>query len=347
MSSEQQFKAWAAFEPKGQLSEWSYTPRPLGPRDVEIDITHCGMCGTDLQIIDNGLGYSQYPLVPGHEFVGNVTRVGSEVTRVKLGQRVGVGPQVQSCHECENCNDHQESYCSKLVFTYSGVYPDGQRPYGGYAHNVRVDERFTFVIPENLKSEEAAPLLCIGVTAYAPFKHNNIGPGKRVGVIGIGGVGHIALKFARALGAEVYAISTSASKEEEAKKLGAHHFINTNDKESVAKYQNHLDFILCTVNNENIDWNTFFGLLRREGTFHLIGALSKPIPLNTGTFMFKRAKFTGSFIGSPDETDEMLAFASKHNIAANVQVWHIEKINEAIESFRQGKPRYRYVLQLK
>jgi D-arabinose 1-dehydrogenase-like Zn-dependent alcohol dehydrogenase len=347
MSSENQIKAWAASEQKGKLSEWSYTPRPIGPRDVEIDITHCGICGTDVQFIDNGFGYTMYPLVPGHEFVGNVTRVGSEVSRVKIGQRVGVGPQVQSCHECDNCSDHQENYCLKRVFTYAGVYSDGQRAFGGYAQSVRVDERFTFVIPENLKSEEVAPLLCIGITAYAPFKHNNVGPGKRVGVIGIGGVGHIALKFARALGAEVYAISTSASKEEEAKKLGAHHFINTNDKESLAKYQNHLDFILCTVNNENIDWNAFFSLLRREGTFHLIGGLSNPIPFNTGAFMFKNAKFGGSFIGSPDETDEMLAFASKHNVAANVQVWPIEKVNEAIEDFRKGKPRYRYVLQLK
>eukprot|EP00029_Vermamoeba_vermiformis_P011410 TRINITY_DN626_c0_g1_i1.p1 TRINITY_DN626_c0_g1~~TRINITY_DN626_c0_g1_i1.p1 ORF type:complete len:348 (-),score=75.36 TRINITY_DN626_c0_g1_i1:42-1085(-) len=346
MSSEQQFKAWAAFEPKGQLSEWSYTPRPLGPHDIEIDITHCGMCATDLHRIDSGWGPSKYPLVPGHEIVGLVTHLGSEVTRFKVGQRVGVGAQCQSCHQCDDCNERLQAYCDKKVMTYGSTFSDGASSYGGYAKNIRVDERFSFAIPENIKSEEAAPLLCAGITLYDPLKHFGAGPGKKVGIVGIGGLGHLGLKFARALGAEVYAISTSASKEEEAKKLGAHHFINTKDKASLEKNQDQLDLIVSTL-NQDVDWQMYFSLVKRDGTFVIVGIPEEKLQIPAFSIIGKRLKFAGSAIGSPNEIEEMLKLASKDNIVANTQVWPLEKVNEAIAAFREGKPRYRYVLQIK
>jgi uncharacterized zinc-type alcohol dehydrogenase-like protein len=344
--SENQFKAWAGFEPKGQLSEWAYTPRPLGPRDVEIDITHCGMCATDIHRLDSGWGPSRYPMVPGHEIIGLVAKVGSEVTRFQVGQRVGVGAQCLACHQCDDCNEHLEAYCEKKVATYGSVYPDGAFSYGGYSKNIRIDERFTFSIPENLKSEEAAPLLCAGITVYDPLKHFGAGPGKKVGIVGIGGLGHLGLKFARALGAEVYAISTSASKEEEAKKLGAHHFINTKDNDSVDKHRKQLDLIISTLDGD-VDWSMYLSMVKRDGQFVIVGIPETKIQIPAFALIAKRINFGGSFIGSPSGIEEMLAVASKENIGANVQVWPIEKVNEALENFRKGMPRYRYVLDLK
>jgi len=344
--SDQKFHGYAVFEPKGQLSQWSYTPRPLGTRDVEIEITHCGMCASDLHQIDSGWGPSIYPMIPGHEIVGHVTSVGSDVTRVKVGQRVGVGAQCQSCHKCTECKEHLEPYCKKTVNTYNGKFEDGTPSYGGYAKNVRVDERFTFVVPENLKSEEVAPLFCAGATVFSPLTHFGAGPGKKVGIIGIGGLGHLGLKFARALGAEVYAISTSASKEEEAKKLGAHHFINTKDKASLEKNQDQLDLIVSTLNHD-VDWQMYFSLMKRDGTFVIVGIPEDKLKIPAFSIIGKRLKFAGSSIGSPNEIEEMLKLASKENIVANTQIWPFEKVNEAIAAFREGKPRYRYVLQIK
>jgi len=343
--TEPEFQAWAAFEPKGQLQPFTYTPRPLGPQDIEIKIHYCGICGSDVHQIDSGWGPANYPIVPGHEIIGEVTAIGSDVTKFKTGARVGVGPQCYSCEECDMCKNHQEVYCDSLVWTYNDMYPDCNLTYGGYAKNIRIHSRFVYAIPDNLPSEKAAPLLCCGVTTFQPLVQYGLTKGQKFGVIGIGGLGHMAIKWGRALGAHVVAISGSAEKEKDCLALGAHEFFNTKDKVQFSKHKRSFDMIIHT-SSVNLQWGDYFKLVKPFGRFVTVGLPEEQVNIQAKDLIGPDIQLVGSSIGSPHRTEEMLKFAADHNITCDVQVWPIEKANEAIASFRQGKPRFRYVLKI-
>jgi len=336
-----QIQAWACFEKSGELKPWSYTPRSLGVDDVEIKITHCGICGTDIHRIDANLGPTPYPLVPGHEVVGHVISKGRNVTELKIGQRVGVGYQSLSCLSCEDCKEHNDAYCEHLVPTLAAKYPDGSPSYGGFATRIRVHNRFAFAIPDNLPSDGVAPLFCAGITVFSPMLKYGVGKGTRIGVIGIGGLGHLALQWGRALGAHTIAISHSPSKEKDALELGANEVIFT--PEHIQKHRRSLSLIICTIDDPNLD--TYLSLLKTDGRFVIVGLSAVPLSLSVFSIL-NRVSLSGSAIGSPDEIKHMLQLASEKNVVAKTQVFSIKDVNEAIKQFKQGKPHFRFVLQI-
>jgi alcohol dehydrogenase (NADP+) len=338
-------KAWACLEKGGQIQPWEYEPRQLGADDVEIKITHCGMCGSDLHHIDSGWRPGIYPMVPGHEIVGHVIAKGSNVKDFELGQRVGVGAQAMSCLECDECHNHLESYCEGMVTTYDSKYPDGAVAYGGYATRVRVHQHFTFAIPENLPSEGVAPLFCAGITVLSPMLKHGVKEGTKLGVIGIGGLGHMGIQWGRALGATTVAISHSKSKEQEAYELGATDFIY--NEEQKKKHRRSFDFIVCTVNYDNIDLSQYLSLLKVDGQFIMVGAPETPIQLSVFSLIKSRISVSGSAIGSPEEIRYMLKLASEKNVIAKTQLFAMHEVNEAIKQFREGKPHFRFVLEIK
>lgn len=338
--------AWAALKPKEKIQPWKYEPRPLGENDVEIQITHCGICHSDIHQIDNGwANASIFPMVPGHEIVGIVSSKGSKVTNLEKGDRVGVGAQVFSCLQstCSGCSTKYEQTCPKGTFTYNSKYADGTPAYGGYSTRVRVHSTFALKIPSNLKSEEVAPLFCAGATVFEPMKRFNMGKGHSVGVTGIGGLGHLAIQFARALGCTVTAISSSANKKDLALKLGAHSFISTPEEKKAAAGS--FDFILQTDSNTT-SLDGYLAMLKPFGGLVLLGVAEEKIDLIPESIIFGGRSVHGSIIASPSRIQEMLELASKNNIAAMVEVVDISKVNEAIEGVRQNKPRFRYVLKI-
>lgn len=329
-------KCFAAKDKKQTLQPHSYEPSPLSPWEIEVAITHCGICHSDVHLIDNDWNTSIYPLVPGHEIIGTVTSLGSNVKNFKVGQRVGIGWQRSSCMECEWCRQGDENLCSNQEATCVGHA-------GGFAERIRADSRFAFPIPDALPSEQAAPLLCGGTTVFSPLIHHNVKATTRVGIIGIGGLGHLALQFANAFGCEVTAFSSTPDKKAEAEHFGAHHFIASNDPEALKKAAGTLDFILCTI-TAPLDWTDYLNVLRPKGVLCFVGALEKPIDIPFFSILIGRKTICGSNIGSRPHIQSMLQFAAQHGVKAQVELFPMRDANKAIEKLRAGKVRYRAVL---
>jgi len=331
-----QIQGLAAHAAGAELLPFKYEPGDLGPQEVEIAITHCGICRSDLHLITNDWGISQYPFIPGHEIIGTVNAIGSGVRSLKAGQRVGLGWQANSCGECEWCTRGMENLCASAEATCV-------RRHGGYASRVRANVRFVLPIPEALESEHAAPLLCGGITVYNPLRSHGINPSSRVGVIGIGGLGHLAVQFARVFGAEVTAFSTSSSKEAEARAMGAHRFVNTRETRALKEVSGSLDFILSSVNADQ-DWGIYLQALRPTGTLCFVGIPPSSVAVQAFPLISGIRSITGSPIGSPSRIREMLDVAARHGVKAQTERFPMAKANEAIEKVKKNKVRYRAVL---
>jgi alcohol/geraniol dehydrogenase (NADP+) len=319
-----------------QLLPYKYEPGELNANEVEVKISHCGVCHSDVHLIDNDWGISKYPFIPGHEIVGTVVAMGADVKDRKVGERVGIGWQADSCGVCEWCRQGDEHLCAKAQPTCVGRN-------GGYADAVRVNSRFAIPVPKSLESENVAPLLCAGITVYAPLRNHGVRPSSRVGVIGIGGLGHLALQFAKAFGAEVTALSTSKDKEAEALEMGADHFVNTRDMAEVKKIAGSFDFLLSTVSADQ-DWQAFVNCLRPKGTLCLVGASPTPISIHAFSLLSGERSVSGSNTGSPRDLHEMLDVAARHGVKAITERFAMAKANEAIAKVKKNKVRYRAVL---
>src|SRR6202789_885949 len=331
-----QIQGLAVHAAGAELLPYRYDPGKLGPQEVEIAVTHCGVCHSDLHLISNDWGISQYPFIPGHEIIGTVAAVGAEVRSLQVGERVGLGWQSNSCGECEWCTRGLENFCPTLEATC--VHRNG-----GYADRVRANARFVIPIPDALKSESAAPLLCAGITVYNPLRSHGVNPSSRVGIIGIGGLGHLAIQFARAFGAEVTAFSTTLAKEEESRALGAHHFVNSRESKAMKEVAGSIDFILTTVNADQ-DWGTYVQALRPNGSLWFVGVPPSPVTAHAFPLVSGQRTIGGSPIGSPYQLREMLDVAARHGIKATNEDFTMDKANEAIDKVKKGKVRYRAVL---
>jgi uncharacterized zinc-type alcohol dehydrogenase-like protein len=319
-----------------QLLPYKYSVEELGPHEVEVRITHCGVCHSDLHLIDNDWGVSKYPFIPGHEIVGTVTAVGSEVVDRQAGQRVGIGWQADSCGICEWCRQGDEHLCAKSQPTCIGRN-------GGYADSIRVNALFAIPIPEVLESENVAPLLCGGITVYSPLRNLLARPSSRVGVIGIGGLGHLALQFARAFGCEVTAFSTSQDKEQEALELGANHFVNTRDNGGLKKAVGSFDLILSTTSADQ-DFQGFVAALRPKGTLVILGVAPSPLQIGGHSLISGQKAIAGSPTGSPRDLREMLDVAARHKVKAITEHFAMKDANKAVERVKKNQVRYRAVL---
>lgn len=342
-------KAYAALQATSPLEPFNVDRRDVRPHDVQIEILYCGVCHTDLHIARNEWQGTIYPCVPGHEILGKVISVGEEVVNFRLGDVVAVGCLVDSCRKCPNCHAHLEQYCDgQSILTYNSVDPhDGSVTYGGYSTHIVVDENVVLKVPEEFGVERypgVAPLLCAGITTYSPLRHWNVGEGSKVGVVGLGGLGHMAIKLAHAMGAHVVLFTTSPSKVADAKRLGADEVVISKNDEEMKKHVNSLDFAIDTVAvSHNLD--PYLELLKRDGTLCLVGAPAFPHPSPTvGELIFRRRQLAGSLIGGIQETQEMLQFCAKHDITADVEVIPIQKINEAYERMLKSDVKYRFVI---
>ena len=338
-------KSYAAFEAASPLQPYDLERREPGPGDVVIEIQYCGICHTDLHFVNNDLGNTRYPLVPGHEITGIVERVGSGVTRYKPGDRVGVGCMVGSCRRCASCQRDEEQFCPGVTFTYGGVDRDGTPTQGGYSTKVTVDEHFVVRIPEGLPLDGAAPLLCAGITTYSPLRIWNAGPDTPVAVIGLGGLGHMAVKIAAALGAPVTVISTSDRKKEDALRMGATDFLVSRDEGALEAAAGRFDLILNTVSAPH-ELNAHLSLLATDGTMVMLGLAPEPLPVATLPLLFGRRRLAGSLIGGIAQTQEMLDFCAQHGIAADIEMIPAAGINDAYERMGRSDVRYRFVIDL-
>jgi uncharacterized zinc-type alcohol dehydrogenase-like protein len=338
-------KAYAAFDNTTPLRPFEAPRRQPRAGDVTIDILYCGICHSDLHQVRNDWRNSKYPMVPGHEIVGRVAAVGDKVTKVKAGQLAGVGCLVDSCRECAACQRGLEQYCEKFgTQTYNDVERDRKTPtYGGYSKRIVVEERFVLTIAEQAKLEAVAPLLCAGITTYSPLRHWGVGKGTRVGVVGLGGLGHMAVKIAAAMGAEVTLFSSSDRKREDAKRLGAHDYVVSSDAAQMRTQRTRLDFIIDTVSAEH-DIASLLQTLRLDGTMCLVGAPEKPLELPAFPLLTNRRSIAGSGIGGLPETQEMLDFCATHGLTADVEVVPIQKVNEAYDRLAKADVRYRFVI---
>ncbi|MBB5742670.1 putative zinc-type alcohol dehydrogenase-like protein [Microbacterium ginsengiterrae] len=320
--------------------------RDVGPSDVRIDIRWAGVCHSDIHTVQGDWGPQPYPLTVGHEIVGTVAEIGSDVTGFAVGDRVGVGCLVNSCGECANCAAGQEQYCENgAIGTYAATDVDGTVTQGGYSTSVVVTEKFVLRVPEAIPYEKAAPLLCAGITTYSPLRHWNAGPGKKVAVIGLGGLGHMAVKIAHAMGAEVTVLSRSEAKRDDALKLGADHYFATEDDETFRTLRASFDLIINSV-SAAIDINAYLKLLALDGTLVNVGAPSEPMPVGAGTLISNRRSFAGSNIGGIAETQEMLDFCAEHDIAPEVEITSADDINEAWARVLASDVRYRFVIDI-
>jgi alcohol dehydrogenase (NADP+) len=340
--------AYAAGDAKSALGPFQFQRRGLREHDVQMDVLFCGVCHSDLHQARDEWHNTVYPVVPGHEIVGRVTAVGPQVTRYKIGDLVGVGCMVDSCRTCASCMEGLEQYCENgFVATYNS--PDrqsGEITYGGYSTQMVSDEAFVLRVPENLDPAGVAPLLCAGITTYSPLRHWGAGPGKKVGIVGLGGLGHMGVKLARAMGAHVVLFTTSPSKIDDAKRLGAHEVVVSRHPEEMEKHANSFDFILNTVAAQH-DLNPFLNLLRRDGTMTLVGAPEHDHPSpQVFNLIFKRRRLAGSLIGGIAETQEMLDFCGKHGITSDIEMVPMQKINEAYERMLRSDVKYRFVIDL-
>ena len=343
-------KAFAAQSPTSGMAAFTIPRRVPQPNDVQIEILYCGICHTDLHFVRNEFENAMpttYPCVPGHEIVGRVVKTGNAVTKFKEGDLAGVGCMVDSDRTCEACRAGEEQFCASMpVFTYNG--PDKHLEgitYGGYSQSVVVNEDFVLHVPKNLHLSGAAPLLCAGITTYSPLRHANLKPGQKVGVVGLGGLGHMGVKLATAFGANVVVFSTSPNKAADAIRLGAHEVVNSKNDVDMQKHANTVDFILDTVPaNHNI--NTYINLLKRDGTLGLVGAPSEPYALDAFGLLFGRRKVAGSIIGGIRETQEMLDFCGEHDVTADVEVIPIQEVNQAYDRLLKNDVKYRFSIDM-
>lgn len=340
-----QVKAWAAPNAKAPVAAWTINRRDLRPDDVSIDIKFCGVCHSDIHQVRDEWGGSIFPMVPGHEIVGVVKAVGPQVKKFKVGDKVGVGCLVNSCQDCPECAKGLEQYCDKgSVPTYNGTEKDGSPTYGGYSTSIVVREKFVLKIPDNMPLDAAAPLLCAGITTYSPLSHWKAGPGKKVAVIGLGGLGHMAVKIANAMGAEVTVISHSDKKKEDAFRLGAKHFVaSKNNEQMFTDLANTFDLIINTV-SVKLDWGAYLGLLKLDGTMVLLGVPPESPELMAFPLIAKRRRLAGSLIGGIAETQEMLEFCGKHGLVSDIERISMNQINDAYERMIKGDVRYRFVI---
>ena len=338
--------AYAAQSKTSPLAPFTFDRRDPGPKDVAIDIKYCGICHSDVHQVRDEWGGSIYPMVPGHEIVGVVSAVGKDVKKYRVGDRVGVGCMVDSCRTCVNCKDGEEQFCTQgMTATYNSMERDGKTiAQGGYSQHIVVDEDFVLKITDE-KSDLAAiaPLLCAGITTYSPLKRWKVGPGKKVGVVGLGGLGHMGVKIAVAMGADVTVFTTSPSKTEDAKKLGAHHVILSKDKKQMESGANSFDFILDTVSAPH-DINEYLNLLKRDGTLTQVGLPSEPMAVSLFPLILKRLNFSGSLIGGIRETQEMLDFCARHGIVSEIELIKADQINTAYDRLMRSDVKYRFVI---
>ncbi len=339
--------AYAAAAAKSPLTPFAVERREPGDHDVLIDILFCGICHSDVHTVRGEWGPGAYPIVPGHEIAGRVSRVGRKVRKFKAGDLAGVGCMVDSCRECGPCRRDLEQFCAKgAAFTYNGTEMDRKTPtFGGYSTQVVVDERFTLKVPEGLDPAGAAPLLCAGITTYSPLRQWHCKTGDRVGVVGLGGLGHMAVKLAASMGAQVTMLSTSRRKEEDARRLGAQAFALTSDETTFAKLAGHFDLIIDTISAPH-DYNKYLGMLKPQSTMVVVGVPPQPTPVNAFSLIGGNKRLAGSLIGGIAETQEVLDYCGAHKIVSEVEIIPIQKINEAYERMLKGDVRYRFVIDI-
>ncbi|MFN1835078.1 NAD(P)-dependent alcohol dehydrogenase [Balneola sp. MJW-20] len=340
-------KAYAAHSATSKLEPWKLDRRDPNPDDVSIKINYCGVCHSDIHFAENDWGMTQYPVVPGHEIIGTVTAVGSDVNNFKVGDTVGVGCLVDSCRSCPSCAQGLENYCLEgFVGTYGGIGKDGQPTYGGYSDKIVVSERFVLKIPEKLDVKSAAPLLCAGITTYSPLRHVNLSKGDTLGVVGMGGLGHIGIKLAKAMGAEVTVFTRSKHKIDEAKRNGADHVVISTDEDQMAAAAGSLNYILDTVPVDH-DFNPYLRALKLDGTYIVVGQIT-PItqPLSAADMIFMRRSVVGSLIGGIPETQEVLDFCAEHDISCDVEMIKMQDINEGYQRMKDSDVKYRFVIDM-
>ncbi len=342
-----QTKGYAVQSADSGFDSFDFERRELGAKDILIEIQFCGVCHSDIHQVRNEWGNSKYPMIPGHEIVGRVARTGAEVSKFKEGDFAGVGCFVDSCGSCDNCDQDAEQFCQvHCASTYNGTEMDKTTPtYGGYSSNIVVDEDYALRISDTENLAGVAPLLCAGITTYSPLKKFNVGENQKVGIVGLGGLGHMGVKLAASMGAEVTVFSTSPSKEEDAKKLGAHHFVVTKDPENMKSLKGKFDFILDTV-SANHDLNVYLNLLKLNGAMVIVGIPEKPAGVNAFSLIGNNRTLAGSGIGGIKETQEMLDYCAEHNITSDVEIIPISDIESAYERTIKGDVRYRFVIDL-
>lgn len=329
---------WVAYGAKQKLEPFTYDPGPLGPEEVEIAVEYCGLCHSDLSILNNDWGLSKYPLVPGHEAVGQVVAAGDDVKGLQIGQRVGVGWSADSCMHCHQCMTGNHNLCPDVAATIIGHH-------GGFADRIRAHWAWAIPLPDTLDISSAGPLLCGGITVFAPLLTLGVKPTERVGIVGIGGLGHLALKFSNAWGCEVTAFTSNVSKSEELRRLGAHRVVSSRNSVEILAAANSLDFLLITVNTP-LDWPALLKTLKPNGRMHVVGAILEPMPISAFDLIMGQKSISGSPTGGPPAISAMLDFAARHNIAPQVEHFPLSKVNEAIEHLAAGKARYRVVLDV-
>jgi len=338
--------AYAAQSATSPIAPFNIERREVGPHDVQIEILYCGVCHSDIHQARNEWGGSIFPMVPGHEIVGRITKIGAHVKNFKIGELAGIGCFVDSCRTCPSCLANEEQYCETgMIGTYNGLDKEGKPTYGGYSTHIVVDEKYTLHVSEKLPLKGVAPLLCAGITTYSPLRHWKIGKGHKVAVMGLGGLGHMAVKFAVSFGADVTVLSTSKSKEKDALRLGAHHFAVTSDPETMKGLQGHFDFILNTVSAQH-DYNQYLQLLTLNGTMVVVGVPPQPSVVAAFSLIGKRRSLAGSLIGGIKETQEMLDYCAEHNIVSDVEVIAASEVNTAYERMIKGDVRYRFVIDI-
>lgn len=339
-------KGYAAMNAKAALQPYSFERRQVGPYDVLINITHCGICHSDIHQIRDEWGGSLFPMVPGHEIIGTIAELGHAVTRFRVGDMAGVGCFVDSCRTCAACREGQEQYCEAgMVLTYSGKDHNGQITQGGYSTKIVVDEQYVLRIPDTLSPAGAAPLLCAGITTYSPLRHWGVGKYHKLAVVGLGGLGHMAVKIASALGTEVTVLSTSEGKRKDAERLGAAEFAVTSDPQTFRRFDRRFDFILDTVSAQH-DYNAYINLLKTDGTMILVGAPAQPTPLQAFPLILHRRAIAGSLIGGIRETQAMLDFCAEHKIESDIEVIGIQQVNKAFDRVLRSDVKFRFVIDL-
>lgn len=340
-------KGYAAQSPQTPLAPFSFERREPGAHDVLIEIKYCGICHSDIHQARDEWGGSMFPMVPGHEIAGIVTSVGEKVTKFKVGDRVGVGCFVDSCRSCNPCEHGLEQYCEEgMTGTYNSLERDKKTPtFGGYSNKIVVDENYVLNIPQNLPLDAAAPLLCAGITLYSPLAHWKAGPGKKVAIVGLGGLGHMGVKIASAMGADVTVLSHSLKKKEDGLKMGAKQFYATSEPETFEKLRGNFDLIINTVSAE-MDWNAYLNLLKLDGSMVVVGIPEKPAAISSFSLIMGRRSLAGSLIGGIKETQEMLNFCGKHNIVCDIEKISASQINEAYERVVKSDVRYRFVIDM-
>ncbi len=343
-----QVHAYAAHKADKPLEPYKLDRREPGDKDVEIEILFCGVCHSDIHTARNEWGGTMYPVVPGHEIVGKVTKIGNKVSKFKVGDTVGVGCFVDSCGHCDSCKDDLEQYCENGHSQTYNAYEQDKKTitYGGYSSHIVVTEGFVLKVSDKLDLKAVAPLLCAGITTYSPLKHWNVKKGDKVAVVGLGGLGHMAVKIASSMGAEVTMLSRSAGKEKDAEKLGAHHFELTTKKESMKKMANSFDLIIDTVSAKH-DYNEYLALLKIDGVMVLLGVPPEPAEVGAANLIFGRRSLVGSLVGGLKETQEMLDYCAENNIVSDVEMINIDQINDAYERTLDGDVKYRFVIDMK